>query len=167
MKSIIQQKVGATPKAIKIVEEHLTKLRNLRGSLPPTGVQDSTILVKKAKITLTHIVRWKGYTCTPDDQKQPASSSGPNNKQYTSRMFKCTKCENSKETAGVQLRTRRGYRDIYCCKPICKQHERCTHNRCQCGLIWHQCPIHRYDPSQPRTTTKNSGLRKTPPRKRS
>ena len=54
----------------------------------------------------------------------------------------------------MQLRTTRGYRDIHC--GSCRLHERCSHNQCQCSVIWHQCSTHRIDPPVHRTTKKAS-----------
>lgn len=133
---IVQQRVGATPKALKTVEEQITDLRNTRGLLPPTGLQANTILIKKAKVALNHTVKWKRNINTAfHPRRQPAHRDSPEVRRYTSRLLKCTKCDHSKETRWMQLRTRRGYRDIYCSNPICKQHERCTLNKCQCGLF--------------------------------
>ena len=44
----------------------------------------------------------------------------------------------------MRLRTTDGYRAIHC-KP-CGRQERCSHNTCQCGIVWHHCESHRTDP---------------------
>ena len=44
----------------------------------------------------------------------------------------------------MQLHTPQGYRDVHC--KACGKHERCLKNLCQCGTVWHRCPLHRVDP---------------------
>ena len=46
----------------------------------------------------------------------------------------------------MQLRTSEGFRAVHC--RTCGKQERCLRNRCQCGSIWHQCVLHRVDPSE-------------------
>ena len=78
-----------------------------------------------------------------DDEKNEAE--GKKEKQeYISRMITCTRCETQQETKYIQLRTKEGYRALHC--KACGRQERCSHSRCQCNTIWHQCRIHRVDP---------------------
>ena len=59
-----------------------------------------------------------------------------------------TKCH--EETRHMQLRTHLGYRGITCAK--CHNHARVGRAKCQCGTIWHQCMIHRIDPTVHKST---------------
>jgi hypothetical protein len=49
----------------------------------------------------------------------------------------------------MQLHTADGFRGINCAN--CGKLERCSHNHCQCGTIWHHCPTHRIDPTTHRS----------------
>ncbi len=64
---------------------------------------------------------------------------------YNSRMLSCRHCGQGKETVHMQLKMVDGYRGICCTK--CHKQARVSLHHCQCRTIWHQCPIHRHDPS--------------------
>ena len=59
-------------------------------------------------------------------------------------MVACTRCCTQQETRYMQLRTKEGYRALHC--KTCGRQERTSHNKCECGHVWHQCPVHRVDP---------------------
>ena len=63
---------------------------------------------------------------------------------YASRQLRCSNCNDVQETKWMQLRTKEGYRAIHCSK--CGKQERTLMHPCQCGVICHQCLIHRVDP---------------------
>ena len=106
---------------------------------------DLSIKVKPANIAMGTISIW-GRT-RRQEVREPQSAGDENEDdsiKYRSRLIHCTRCNEPKETRWMQLRQRAGYRDIHC--SACRKHERCSHNKCQCYLIWHQCKNHRVDP---------------------
>ena len=134
-RNILMQKVGSNPKAMKIYDEHLAR----------QGGSDEQILIKLNRIAGGATVKWKRTTNESSkigeeevrDIRQVASG-------YTSRLLRCTRCQAPQETKWMQLRTKEGYRAIHC--KSCGRQERCSHNSCQCGIVWHQCENHRTDP---------------------
>ena len=70
--------------------------------------------------------------------KQPAMPS------YTSRLLTCSMCYRTQETWWMQLRTTNGFRSIHC--KYCKYQEYTARTKCQCGVRWHHCQVHRVDP---------------------
>ena len=50
----------------------------------------------------------------------------------------------------MQLWTKEGYRNIWC--KVCKKQDRCQEWRCDHKILWHECPQHRTDPEDHRTT---------------
>ena len=66
--------------------------------------------------------------------------------RYSTRLLSCTKCGAQHETAAMQLRCDQGYRAIHCKR--CGKQERTITNKCQCGIVWHICPVHRIDPEK-------------------
>ena len=83
-------------------------------------------------------------------------SKSPTGPSYRSWFIRCTECENWKETAHMQLRTSRGYRSIS--YNSCHFHGRVGRSLCQCMMFWHQCPIHRTDPPQHRSTKSKRSI---------
>ena len=134
-RNILMQKVGSNPKAMKIYDEHLAR----------QGGSEEQILIKLNRIAGGATVKWKRTTNESSkigeeevrDIRQVASG-------YTSRLLRCTRCQAPQETKWMQLRTKEGYRAIHC--KSCGRQERCSHNSCQCGIVWHQCDKHRTDP---------------------
>ena len=138
--AIIQQKMGANPKAIKA---HKKVRRDHRSQ--------TKALYKRTRIAMGVPARWKrriaygsqkegegGDNESKDDRKEDER------KAYTTRLLACTRCGHQQETRWMQLRTKDGYRAVHC--PACHKQERPQRSRCQCGHIWHQCTVHRVDP---------------------
>ena len=61
-------------------------------------------------------------------------------------MIACTRCEAVQETKDKQLKVKAGFRAIHCKR--CGKQERVAHNKCSCGIVWHQCTLHRVDPPE-------------------
>ena len=146
-RSIMQQKIGANPKALKAYSE--LKQRQQDAKAVEESTQDrseESSLVKIAKIAMTTTVRWSRKKADRRTQ-QSTEEEGPtsNVQRYASRMIKCTRCDKQQETKQMQLRTKDGYRALHC--KGCGKQERSLFNVCQCGTIWHQCEVHRTDPS--------------------
>ena len=79
-----------------------------------------------------------------DQEAQGDSTNKEEAPAYDSRLITCSRCEAQQETKWMQLRSLEGYRALHC--KDCKKQERCSRSKCQCGQIWHQCPLHRIDP---------------------
>ena len=107
--------------------------------------QNLDILIKVNRIAAGTAIRWKRNVEKHAGQVEQDPSSSTHTKiQYSSRLIGCTRCGTQRETSHMQLRTRYGYLAIYC--NVCKSQDVCSHNLCQCNVIWHQCCIHRVDP---------------------
>ena len=149
-KAIIQQKVGANPKAIKA---H-TEMTAAKEEASSSQTKHLSILYKKARIAYGATIRWKrsitgGHDTdqTIDDTNENDGENGvmPGVPNYTTRRLNCIRCGASQETRWMQLRVREGFRAIHCHQ--CKLQQRCSRNTCQCGTIWHHCTTHRTDPA--------------------
>ena len=79
---------------------------------------------------------------------------------YESRILRCTRtrtmgitcmqtCLQKKETAGMQLWTKEGYRNVWC--TACRKQNRCQDWLCDHDIAWITCAIHRIDPPEHRT----------------
>ena len=144
------QTVGANTKATKAYNDLDTRQQNAIKEQAAA----MTILFKKARIVGGAVIRWKrslqddpaedvGNHPNGDEEEQPEQGE-EGGRPYTSRMLACTRCEADQETEWMQLRNKEGFRAVHC--KTCRLQERCINNKCQCGVIWHHCLIHRIDP---------------------
>ena len=114
---------------------------------PPESPPSWKLMIKLqlAKIAMASVVKWKRTRAQDLDERHQelTQCEEPERMKYQSRMIHYTRCDHPKETRWMQLRISTGYRD----NPFqaCRKHERCSHNKCQCNLIWHQCETHRID----------------------
>ena len=148
--AIIQQKMGANPKAIRTHKD----LRADQGS-------QEKALYKKTRIAMGVPARWKrriAYGNHADDDPEDrgdfadtvrGDAQEGDELTYTSRLLACKGCGHQQETKWMQLRTKEGYRAIHC--PACHKQQRSQSNHCQCGVIWHHCAVHRVDPAAHRS----------------
>ena len=155
--SIISQKVGANPKNLRSYEEHLKRSKE--------ETQDDVeykTTIKKAKVTLRNIVKWKRKRKEDDEEGDDDDKEGePSDvrRTYTSRKLRCSRCLTEIETKTMQLHTKEGFRGIHCTG--CKRQDRCLYNLCQCDVIWHQCPVHCIDPPLHASTRGVGKVKKT------
>ena len=72
-------------------------------------------------------------------------------------------CHTRTDTTKMQMRNQEGYRAIVC--RCCKKQQRTQNWTCQCGCLWHQCTLHRIDPTthQSRRTANDDRGAKRPP----
>ena len=121
--------------------------------------------LKIAKLATNIPVKWKRCfsSLVPHQEEDPQGEvdEAKHAPKYESRMIRCTRCQELQETKRIQLHTPQGFRDIHC--RSCGRHERCLYNLCQCKVIWHQCPTHRFDPGvhASRKGLKRAGDEKT------
>ena len=121
------------------------------------GNNNDRIIIKLAKIVMGAVVRWKrSKKQEAREAKEEGDTGQEESIKYLSRLLHCTRCNEPQEAWWMRLRQKTGYRDIHC--PGCEKHERCSHNRCQCEIIWRQCETHRIDP-------KTHASRKAPEKK--
>jgi hypothetical protein len=143
VRSILAQKVGHNIKVDKLYDEYEARDKTNNTSL------DTKMKIRKAKISLIKPIKWKRrYAEGPRGEGQEQQDEGEEGTQgrseYQSRKLQCTRCDAFQETRKIQLHTPQGYRDVHC--KACGRHERCLKNKCQCGTVWHRCPLHRIDP---------------------
>ena len=79
-----------------------------------------------------------------ENQEEKREDEKQERRTYIIGLLTSTRCDAPQEAAWMQLRTKIGYRAIHC--KTCGKQQVCARNKCQCGLIWHQCAIHRIDP---------------------
>ena len=126
-----QTQAAATEDARKDVDNHGNK-----------------ILLRIARIAIGATVKWDRKFREPEDgESQDGKEQDENHDKvkYSSRLLACTRCGSLQETKGKQLKVDVGFRAIHCKK--CKKQERVHSNKCACDLIWHQCLVHRIDPT--------------------
>ena len=173
-RSIMLQKVGNNPKAMKAYDEHSVRLENERMSKEVERMRNEervvvgdgdhdeaerrsrtvenesgsgeSVLVKLNRIAGGTTVRWKRHFAAEreGEGEVEAQTSDDDKQRYMSRLLNCTRCNAQQETRKMQLRTKEGYRAVHC--KACGRQERSMHNLCQCGVVWHQCATHRIDP---------------------
>ena len=119
--------------------------------------------LKWAKIDVLSTIMWMRTTCPQATERMATRPKEV--RMYHSRMVECGVCMHPKETKHMQRRSRQGYRSITC--PKCHSHARVERAHCQCGIIWHQCMLHRIDPTvhkstkpQTRTLVEEKGVGK-------
>lgn len=145
--AIMQQKIGSNGKNLKAYEEQKARTKQRKDECSYDDEDpDNLMLFKRTRIAKGAPVRWSRKTKDAEDQQISQSTSRNNDVKpnYKSRLISCTKCGQQQETHWMQLRTEQGYRALHC-KTFGKQ-ERTAGSRCQCGLIWHLCPLHGIDP---------------------
>ena len=153
---ILTQKVGYIPNAVKLIVDSRHPLAD--GSVPV----DKRCYVRIARIAYDHTVRWKrahAPTCNNEHDQQGGGDVNDLRQHYTSRLLYCKACGTGRETKQMQLRTTLGYRAIYCY--ACRNYQTCANSKCQCALVWHQCPTHRTDPLVHRSTRGTNTTKKT------
>ena len=79
--------------------------------------------------------------------------------KYCSRKVTCPVCSEQIETAQMQLFTPQGYRNINCSK--CATQRRTKGWKCECGIAWHTCDVHRNDPTVHRSTKPQAAAKKS------
>ena len=143
--AIIRQKVGANPKTIKVHVDMSRARREATDEQP----SDLRSLYKKARIACGATVRWKRIITehvdtneAHPDRESEDKAKGPT---YVSRLLNCIRCDHPNETSWMQLRAKTGYKAIHC--KGCGLQQLSSRNKCQCGIIWHHCTIHRTDPA--------------------
>ena len=146
-KCLMSQKVGANNKSNKAYEEHWQRIKE-----SDVNEKQPTIKVKKAKLAVRNIAKWKRIRKKEEEEEEEQVHNEKKSEQpsYSSRILTCMRCTTKIETKEKQLHTKEGFRGIYC--PSCKKQDRCLFNLCQCGQIWHQCSIHGVDPGTHNTT---------------
>ena len=151
--SIMMQKVGSSSKSNKSHHHYLEERKRCKAE--GKADDEERILIKLARVANGACVRWKRLIKDASheqeeiesiDEANPANSRPQTDTScnYTSRLISCSRCGQQQETRRMQLRTKEGYRAIHC--SACGKQERSSHNVCQCGVIWHQCEVHRMDP---------------------
>ena len=137
VEAIILQKVGGTAKTVQAYRD-FRRARN-QGA-------NELFRARIARFATKTIVRWKRHVDETAETTMREDSSGiaPSKPPYTSRLLSCSRCNHAQETRWMQLRTSYGFRAIHC--KHCGVQERTARTKCQCGLTWHHCPIHRMDP---------------------
>ena len=147
IEAILKQKVGANAKNLKQYADYKERKKQ---DLTDGNQDHMLMLVKKARLAKGAVVRWTRSIAerkrhdeeeTGDEHQEEDESQ-----KYVSRLLACTRCGQQQETIWMQLRTTLGYRGIHC--RVCGKQELCARNKCQCDLIWHQCKLHRIDPSR-------------------
>ena len=162
---IMMQKVGNNTKDMKQYDEHVARINEMqqeeerprtRHEVEPDQNEPKTdwltrdeekIVVKINRIAMGTAVKWPRRTRKEelhDDHEGGRYEEHEEKQNYSSRLLACTRCGAQQETKSKQLRTAEGYRAIHC--RACGKQERTAHNCCTCGIIWHQCMIHRVDP---------------------
>ena len=136
----MEQKVGANPRVAKAYEQ----LIHAQASGSEEEAANTTMLFKKNCIAGGATVKWK--RTFRDEELEESPGGEAETQDYTSRRLACTRCGGMHETSWMQLRTSEGFRAVHC--KICRLQERCLTNKCQCGVIWHQCQTHRIDPRE-------------------
>lgn len=56
---ILQQKIGANPKAFWILDQHITEIEEGRGLSAPGQNHANAILINKNQITFNHVIKWR------------------------------------------------------------------------------------------------------------
>jgi len=141
-KAILGQKIGANPKAAKAHEQHI----QAQASSSEEEAAGTTMLFKRSCIAGGATVKWKRRVRNDDLADKRSTEGSEEAKSYTSRELACTRCGAWQETSWMQLRTAEGFRAVHC--KVCRLQERSHSNKCQCGVIWHQCKTHRIDPRE-------------------
>ena len=123
--------------------------------------QGNKILFRIARIAIGATVKWDRKVRELKDNEIQAGKENDGSRdkvKYVSRLLACTRCGSLQETRGKQLKVDVGFRAIHCKK--CGKQERVHSNKCACSLIWHQCPVHRVDPTA-HSSRKTNGKRET------
>ena len=110
------------------------------------------------KLDTNAAIRWKRALGTEEVvHEESGEAAASTARRYQSRLIQCCNCQAVRETAHMQLRTTKGYRSVTC--TACHHHARVGRCKCACGVIWHQCIIHRIDPALHRSTKSKRKLR--------
>ena len=142
--AIVAQKARCTPKQLK----HYREARESED-------QPDTFLIRKAKNNVRSCPKWKRSEAEGTEADDWKVDIGP--PTYRNRKLTCPVCNDQVETGQMQLFTLRGFRNINCSK--CAAQRRTKGWKCECGIAWHTCDIHRKDPSVHRST-KPQGAKK-------
>lgn len=141
--AVVKQKVGANPKTVR-THTDATRSRNEEAE---GQRNEPKTLYHKAHIACGAAVRWKRSItehASSEEGKQDDSQDQDCRPTYLSRLLSCVRCCHPNETSWMQLRSQKGFRAIHC--RGCGFQQLAGRNKCQCGTIWHHCPIHRIDP---------------------
>ena len=106
-------------------------------------------LIRKSKVDVRGCPRWKRSEVECRSHEEPAGADPRN--FYASRLITCPSCKNQLEAARMQLFTPLGFRYVTC--KNCATQSWSRGWLCECGVAWHNCEIHRVDPSN-HTSTK-------------
>ena len=139
---IVAQKARCTPKQLKHYRE-----------AKESDDQSGTFLIRKAKVDVRSCPKWKRSEVDgtkADDSIGVVGQPDIGQPTYSSRKLICLVCDDQIETAQMQLFTLQGFRNINCSR--CAAQRRTKGWKCECGVAWHTCEIHRKDPTVHRST---------------
>ena len=144
--AIIAQKARCTPKQMKHYRE--AKKEDNQGN--------GGFLIRKGKMDTRSCPKWKRVEAAGTEVEDGAEARTP--PKYWSCKVTCPVCKDQIETAQMQLFTPQGFRNINCSK--CATQKRTKGWKCECGVAWHMCDIHRNDPSVHRSTKPQAAGKK-------
>ena len=151
--AITEQRIGMTRRTVIATRQ---KKRDAEGQ--SNTVPSRVVKAKMVKPDMRGVIKWRRSERYVPKDSQAAERHGGGSADsssaaagdastleaapvaYASRQLMCPACGHPKETAHMQLRTIRGYRDLHCAR--CTYHGRCGWHRCQCDVAWARCAVH-------------------------